>query len=190
MAMALASCNNQAPKVEEKSQPQAPSDGRMRIAYVEVDSIMSQYKFCKDFTAVLEKKAQNVQSTLKSRESALASAVTKFQQDVQNNQYTQQQAESVQASLQKQNSDLQALQQRLAADFQAEQEKYNEALHDSLQNYLGLYNKDKKFTLILSKMGDNILYADKTYDITDEVVAGLNKAYKGMPAAKKEEKKK
>ena len=36
--------------------------------------------------------------------------------------------------------------------------------------------------MILSKAGDNLLYADKAFDITNEVVAGLNKAYK--PSAK------
>ena len=38
--------------------------------------------------------------------------------------------------------------------------------------------------MILSKAGDNVLYSDKSLDITKEVVAGLNKAYK--PAAKAE----
>jgi outer membrane protein len=42
--------------------------------------------------------------------------------------------------------------------------------------------------MILSKAGDNLLYADKAFDITNEVVAGLNKAYK-KPAAKAEAKK-
>ena len=59
------------------------------------------------------------------------------------------------------------------------------ALRDSIQHYLAVYNKDKKYSLILSKAGDNILYADKAYDITNEVISGLNKAYKSVPAAKK-----
>ena len=55
---------------------------------------------------------------------------------------------------------------------------------------LALYNKDKKYTLILSKAGDNILYADKAHDITNEVIAGLNKAYKQAPAEKAATEKK
>ena len=47
---------------------------------------------------------------------------------------------------------------------------------------------DKKFSIILSKSGDNLLYADKAFDITSEVIAGLNKAYK-KAAAKAEPKK-
>ena len=74
------------------------------------------------------------------------------------------------------------LNQRLSTEFQTETERYNNALRDSIQHYLKVYNKDKKYSLILSKAGDNLLYADKALDITNEVIAGLNKAYK--PSAK------
>ena len=66
----------------------------------------------------------------------------------------------------------------MSGEFQEETNKYNKALHDSLQHYLAIYNKDKKYGMIFAKQGDNVLYADKAYDITNEVVAGLNKAYK------------
>lgn len=183
MSLVVASCNKQAPKVEDKSASTNTANAGMKIAYIEVDSIMSQYKFCKEYSLILEKKSQNIQNTVNAKGRSLQAAAAKFQQDIQNNKYTQQQAEAVQAGLQKQNADLQALQQRLGAEFQAETEKFNKALRDSIQHYLAVYNKDKKFSLILSKAGDNILYADKTYDITNEVIAGLNKAYK--PVAKK-----
>ncbi|HBN46676.1 MAG TPA: hypothetical protein DD401_03345, partial [Prevotella sp.] len=90
---------------------------------------------------------------------------------------------------QKQNNDLQVLNQRLSAEFQTETENFNKALHDSLQHYLAVYNKDKKYSLIFSKQGDNLLYADKAYDITNEVVAGLNKAYKSKVSAAAKAKK-
>jgi lipoprotein len=49
-----------------------------------------------------------------------------------------------------------------------------------VHNYLKEYNKDKKYSIILAKSGDNILYADPAYNITDDVVKGMNQAYKGM----------
>ena len=180
VAMTMASCNNQAPKADDKAQP-AAEPGNIKIAYVEVDSIMSQYKFCKDQSQVLQKKSQNIQNTINAKGQALQAAAAKFQQDVQSNKYTQQQAEAVQAGLQKQDADLRALQQRLGTEFQAETDKFNAALRDSIQHFLAAYNKDKKYAMILAKQGDNVLYADKAYDITNEVVKGLNKAYKGMP---------
>lgn len=186
--MALASCNNEASKVEEKSANQtAPTE--LKIAYVEVDSIMTQYTFCKEQSELLEKKSQNIQNTLNQKGQSLQAAAVKFQQDIQNNKYTQQQAEAVNAGLQKQQADLQALQQRLGNEFQTETDKFNEALRDSIQHFLASYNAKKKYSIILSKAGDNILYADKVYDITADVINGLNKAYKSKAAAATAEKK-
>lgn len=182
--LAFTSCNKQNSQAENKSESNtkaAPTS--MKIAYVEVDSIMSQYKFCKDYSLILQKKGQNIQSTLASRQQALQAAAANFQQKVQQNAYTREQAEAIQAGLQKQSADLQGLNQRLSNEFQVETEKYNAALRDSLRHFLNEYNKDKKYSLILSKAGDNLLYADKAFDITNDVVAGLNKAYKPIKAA-------
>ena len=182
--LAFTACNKQNSQAENKSESNtkaAPTS--MKIAYVEVDSIMSQYKFCKDYSLILQKKGQNIQSTLASKQQALQAAAANFQQKVQQNAYTREQAEAIQAGLQKQSADLQGLNQRLSNEFQVEPEKYNAALRDSLRHFLNEYNKDKKYSLILSKAGDNLLYADKAFDITNDVVAGLNKAYKPIKAA-------
>lgn len=179
---ALSSCNQSAPKVDAKSDTPQKVPASLKIAYVEVDSIMSQYKFCKDYSLILQRKGQNIKSTLAAKQQQLQAAAANFQQKMQQNAYTREQAEAINANLQKQNADLQMLDQRLTNEFQNETEKYNNALRDSIQHYLKIYNQDKHYSLILSKAGDNLLYADKAFDITNEVVAGLNKAYK--PSAK------
>src|SRR5574344_2861196 len=176
-ALSLASCNKSQPQVEAKSESKAPAE--LNIAYVEVDSIMTQYTFAKEYSAILEKKSQNIQNTLNAKGQQLQAAAANFQQKVQQNAYTREQAEAIQAGLQKQQADLQGLQQRLGNEFQTEQNKYNKALHDSIAHYLTIYNKDKKYSMILSKRGDNLLYADKAFDVTNDVIAGLNKAYTG-----------
>ena len=179
-------------KTQEPQTPQTekatPTDG-MKIAYVEVDSIMTNYTFCKDYSLILQKKGQNIQNTLEAKQRQLQAAAANFQQKVQQNAYTQEQAQSIGAGLQKQQNDLQVLNQRLSNEFQVETEKYNKALRDSIQHFLAEYNKDKKYALILSKAGDNILYANESYNITKDVIAGLNKAYKPSAAMKKEDKK-
>lgn len=189
--MGMTSCDKSNPQMDQKANASAKAAaGDMKIAYVEVDSIMSQYKFCKEYSLILQKKGQNIQNTLAQKQQALQAAAANFQQKVQQNAYTREQAEGVNASLQKQNNDLQILNQRLSAEFQNETDQFNKALSDSIQHYLASYNKDKKYSIIFSKQGDNLLYADKAYDITNEIIAGLNKAYKGKATDKKDEKKK
>ena len=187
-ALALVSCNKSQPQVEAQSESKAPAE--LKIAYVEVDSIMTQYTFAKEYSALLEKKGQNIQATIAQKGQALQAAAANFQQKIQQNAFTsREQAESQQAAIQRDQANLQSLQQRLSNEFAAEQEKYNNALHDSIAHYLAAYNKDKKYSIIFSKSGDNLLYADKAYDITKEVIAGLNKAYKGKVAAETQAKK-
>ena len=186
ITLSMSSCDKS--KTQEPQTPQTekatPTEG-MKIAYVEVDSIMTNYTFCKDYSLILQKKGQNIQNTLEAKQRQLQAAAANFQQKV----HTQEQAQSIGAGLQKQQNDLQVLNQRLSNEFQVETEKYNKALRDSIQHFLAEYNKDKKYALILSKAGDNILYANESYNITKDVIAGLNKAYKPSAAMKKEDKK-
>jgi len=191
IAAMMVSCNNQSPKMDD--QPAATSGEGMKIAYVEVDSLMTQYNFAKDYSVTLQKKSNNARNTLNQKGNALQAAMANFQQKLNNNGFqSREQAASQQAAIQRQQNDLQELQARLENELASETAKFNETLRDSLQNFLKSYNKDKKFDLILSKAGDNILMGNKKLDITQDVINGLNKRYKptAKPAAEKAEEKK
>ena len=179
----MASCNNASSKMDDQPVAGNASGVGMKIAYVEVDSLMTQYDFAKDYSVTLQKKSNNARNTLTQKGNALQAAVNNFQQKLNNNGFqSREQAASVQAAIERQQRDLQELQGRLEGELASETAKFNKALRDSLQNFLKAYNNDKHYDLILSKAGDNILMADKKYDITVDVINGLNKRYK--PAAK------
>ena len=179
----MASCNNASSKMDDQPVAGNASGVGMKIAYVEVDSLMTQYDFAKDYSVTLQKKSNNARNTLTQKGNALQAAVNNFQHKLNNNGFqSREQAASVQAAIERQQRDLQELQGRLEGELASETAKFNEALRDSLQNFLKAYNNDKHYDLILSKAGDNILMADKKYDITVDVINGLNKRYK--PAAK------
>ena len=188
IAAMMVSCNNQSPKMDE--QPAAVSADGLKIAYVEVDSLMTQYNFAKDYSVTLQKQSNNARNTLNQKGNALQAAVANFQQKVNNNGFTsREQAASQQAAIERQQRDLQELQARLEGELANQTAKFNEALRDSLQNFLKAYNEDKKFDLILSKAGDNILMANKRFDITQDVINGLNKRYKPSAKPAADEKK-
>ena len=194
IAAMMVSCNNAGSKMDEQPAAAGNSTSGVKIAYVEVDSLMTQYDFAKDYSVTLQKKSNNARNTLTQKGNALQAAVNNFQQKINNNGFqSREQAAGVQAALERQQRDLQELQARLEGELASETAKFNEALRDSLQNFLKDYNKDKNYDLILSKAGDNILLGGKKFDITQDVINGLNKRYKpaAKPAAeeKKEEKK-
>ena len=185
----MASCNNASSKMDDQPVAGNASGEGMKIAYVEVDSLMTQYDFAKDYSVTLQKKSNNARNTLTQKGNALQAAVNNFQQKLNNNGFqSREQAASVQAAIERQQRDLQELQGRLESELASETAKFNEALRDSLQNFLKAYNNDKHYDLILSKAGDNILMADKKYDITVDVINGLNKRYKPTAKPAAEEK--
>ena len=178
VATAMVSCNNQSPKMDE--QPVTTSDSisqGMRIAYVEVDSLMTQFEFAKEKSQELEKNSLNARNTLTQKGNKLQEAANNFQQKLQNNGFaSREQAEAAQAALQRQQNDLAALQARLENELASKQQAFLQALQDSLNHFLEIYNKDKKYDMIVNKSA--ILFADKKHDITQEVINGLNKRYK------------
>ena len=191
IAAMMASCNNASPKMDEQPAAAAGSVDGMKIAYVEVDSLMTQYSFAKDYSVNLERKSTNARNTLTQKGNQLQAAVDNFQKKLNNNGFTsREQAESQQAAIQRQQRDLQALQARLEGELANETQQFNLALRDSLNSFLKEYNKAKKYDLILSRAGDNILYANTKYDITQDVINGLNKRYKAPAKGEKKAEKK
>ena len=55
---------------------------------------------------------------------------------------------------------------------------YQKKLREDLDAFIKEYNADGRYKMIVSKTGDNVLYADPSVDITNDVVDGLNKIYK------------
>ena len=189
VALVFNSCNNSAPKMDEEpvAEVAASADG-MRIAYIEIDSLTSQYEFAKQKSLELEKKSTNARNTIQTKSQQLDKKAAAFQQKLQSNGFTsREQAEAEQASLQREQQNILALQQRLENELASEQQKFLQAFQDSLDNFLADYNKAKKFDMIVNKAA--VLYADKRFDITTEVVNGMNKRYKKDAKSADAEKK-
>lgn len=180
------SCGKQDQPAKAERKIELKSEKGIKIAYVELDSLMAKYQYYLDCSEQLEKKRNSISTSLNNKALALQKEMADFQEKVQSGSITQEQAAKTQGELVKKQTQLQNLQDNLAEEFQKEQAKYNDALHDSIDNFLASYNKIAGYTYILSRSNDNILLADPACDITDEVINGLNKRYKGAaPKAKK-----
>ena len=80
-----------------------------------------------------------------------------------------------QQKLAKKEQELQELEAKLTQDIMLENQTLNQQLSDSLNNFLKEFNADGRYHVILSNTAkDNVLMANEQYDITDEVVNGLN----------------
>lgn len=185
--LALTACNNKEtePSTENVTASEEISASGLKIAYVEVDSLMTQYQFCKDYNLLLNQKGENAQKTLGNKQRALQGHAAALQKKYENNGFTtRDELERAQNQLAKEQQDLAELEQRLMNELANEQAQLTMEMRDSIQAFLKTYNKSKKYDYIFSRQGDNILLANPKFDITREVVAGLNKRYKAKPEVK------
>ena len=74
--------------------------------------------------------------------------------------------------------DLQELSNKLQNGLMEENNKNSLQFRDSINAFLKEYNKTHGYSLIFSNTGfDNLLYADSAFNITEEIVNGLNARY-------------
>lgn len=161
------------------------------IAVVNTDSILKHYTLAVEASDKLM--AQYEESTVKldTKAKALQKEYETFQRDVMDFQrkveanafLSRERAESEQSRLQKKEQqlmskqqDLENLRQKLSSDFMNEQAALTQQLQDSVQQYLREYNADGHLHLILNEAV--LMNKVAGYDITDEVIEGLNARYK------------
>ncbi|MBR5511379.1 MAG: OmpH family outer membrane protein [Bacteroidaceae bacterium] len=161
----------------------AVAEKSIKIAFVDIDSLLSKYEFSIILNKEMLRKEEDMRMKLSEKAKTLQADYDDFQRKLQNNVYaTRERAEEEQARILKQKDALEKLEQRLIGELSAESQKNNITLHDSINSFLKAYNAEKKFDLILSRVGDNILFANDALNITEEVINGLNARY--TPATK------
>lgn len=153
--------------------------GNLKIAYVNTDSIMAQYDYAKD----LEKGLKTFQASLESNYQAQGN---KLKSDYENymktgEKLTLTEQKRKEEDLQRRQQEFPALQQKMMAQLQERQLDDNKKLLNSVYAFIKDYNsKHQKFNIVLSRsyVSSTVLYADDGFDITKEIVKGLNDEYK------------
>ena len=163
----------------------ATGSSNLKIAFVEIDSLLAKYYFCNDLNELMIKKEENIRTTLNEKGKKLEKEAQEFQRKYENNGFVSpERAQQEYQRIQKQQQDLQELQQKLTSELAAENQKNTLELRDSINSFLKEYNKEKGYDLIISNTAfDNLLYGNPAYNITNEIVEGLNARYN--PSAKK-----
>lgn len=161
----------------------APATGTsatgLKIAFVEVDSLLSSYQFCIDMNQEMVKKEENVRATLNDKGKKLENEQKEFQYKYENNAFTQARAQEEYNRLMKKAQELEELKVKLAEELAIENQKNNLQLRDSINNFLKIYNANNQYDFIISNAGfDNLLYGNPAYNITGEIIEGLNARYK------------
>ncbi len=180
------SCNNAGtPSTASTTSSTSVAAGDMPIAYVNSDTLLSNYKLLDDLRKNLEEKRGKAEKQLAGQGAKLEEEMGSFQRRMQAGMLSNNEAKSQQESLLKKRDDLMNLEKTLTAGLMEEEKLMNARLYDSLMNFLKDYNKDKKYKYILNHTkGGAIFLADEALDITKDVTKGMNERYEASKTAK------
>ncbi len=168
------------PKERNTARPAVVADnvpaGNFKIAYFEMDSIENNYEYLKDVKGQLKAKETELTGQLTALKNKYMEKVTKFQQEAQS--LSQEKQSAMQNDLLNEQKMLQNKEQSMGAELQDESFKRLQVVNKAIEDYLQEYNKDKGYSYILGYQSGQIYYKDPKFDITAQVLAGLNERYK------------
>ena len=156
----------------------------LKIAYVDLDSIDAGFEFYKGKIEAFEKKKDGLDRQLNGAYQQLDKRRVDFLQ--KGNAITQAEADAFKKEYDQQLQYLENQRRKTEQDVQQEAMIMRDDIFKKINEYLSGYCKERGYTYVFSytKNANIFLYEDPVFNITEEVVTGLNAMYK------KEEKKK
>jgi outer membrane protein len=149
------------------------------IAYVDVDTILSQYVYAKEMRETLLGKSEDAKVSLTEKQRQLETEQRDFQRKAQNNAFiSEERAQSELQRIQKMAAELEQTAARMDNELMMEQAKNSAQLADSVKLCIEIYNKTANYQIIFSNSGlDNVLYSKEKYNITNQILEVLNSRY-------------
>lgn len=152
----------------------------LKIAYVNGDSILMNFKEFRAESEAMEIKQRQAEDDLQKKGAALEREFMTYQQQAQQGTLTGKQMQERERYLSGKQEDLLAERDRAAKAIMEETSKINDRLQKVLQDKLKEIKDKEGYDFILSYVaGGPILIADEKYDITEIVLKELNKTTSG-----------
>jgi outer membrane protein len=149
----------------------------LKIAYVDLDSIQEHYTYYKEKMSDFENKKDRADRDLNNTFQKIENERIAFLQ--KGNNISQIEAENFQKDYTRKMQNLDAQKRNIESEMQEEGIRTMEELKKKINEFLGNYNQSRGYSYIFSYSSSiNVLfYKDTTYNITREVISGLNAAY-------------
>jgi outer membrane protein len=148
-----------------------------RLAYFNLDSLESRYQYFKDVLDQVKSRENEMNAELGGMEKNYQKKITEWQKKAP----TMSQAESQEAQQEytQMTQNYQARKQTLQESLMKHNEDLKADIRKKIEDYLKEYNKVKGYNYIISYEVNSFIYIkDTANNITEDLISGLNAAYK------------
>ena len=144
--------------------------------YVDVNKLMEGYKRTKIAKAEFDKKANTMKANVDSLLSGWQKELKNYEKE--RTTLTPKELKLKQELLQNKQQQINGYQEAIQKQIQEEDKKVTQTVINDINDYVKEYGKDKGYKIIFGASGSgNIMYADESSNLTDDVLKGLNAEY-------------
>jgi outer membrane protein len=164
---------------EQKATEKAfQSYNQLRVAYVNIDSLLSDYDMYEDKRDEFVEDQSSSQAELQNRSQRLQQEFQELKEKLSKGLITRAKARMMQQELGQKEQELYQLRNNLTSKLaEKEQVIYRQVLN-SVMDYMEGYADKHNYHYVLSySFGGPVLYSAEKFDVTRDVLKGLNKEY-------------
>jgi outer membrane protein len=157
------------------------SGGSNSIVFVNSDLILEKYELVNKLSKQLEEEKSQKDADFTNKQHAYEKDAAYFQEQVQKQTISESSAQEIYEKLMLQQQDLYKLQDQYSSELSKKEYEMNVTLLDSVRNFLNRMNQIYNYDYILGyNSTGNIFFAQDTFDITNQVIEGLNREYQAQ----------
>ncbi|MEO6612771.1 MAG: OmpH family outer membrane protein [Chitinophagaceae bacterium] len=156
----------------------ASTNGQFRIAYFEMDSVAANFQMVKEVKAELNQKEEEINGEIDRLSKNLQQKYTYYQNQAQAGKLSQGESEAASIELKKLDDDMKSRKQQLDQEYNDFMVRRQNDIKTKIEGFLHEYNKERTYSYIVSYEQGLFYYKDTAYNITGDVIKGLNELYK------------
>lgn len=162
-------------KVETVSAGRAETGTPFKIAYFELDSITNSFAMVKDVKTELNREEDKMTSEMAQWQRRYNEKINMYQGQAQ--QMSQVQSENANRDIMRMQEEIRSKKQELDQRYQNMYMQKMQEVRNRIQEYLKEYNKSGNYSYIFGYEPGFIYYRDTAYNITADLIKGLNDGY-------------
>lgn len=149
-----------------------------RIAYFEMDSIENNSQVVKDAKAEITRKEDAINAELNKLARELQQRYEYFRVQKAQGNLNDEQEQAAAQELKSRDENMQNRKKALDQEYNEFVARKMNTIKSSIEDFLKEYNRDKNYSYIIAYEQGLFYYKDSAYNITPDVIRGLNELYR------------
>jgi outer membrane protein len=167
--------------------PTAATGGAVKVAYIDIDTFEAHYENLKAKQEEFRKQKATMETELQRSASQMQADAADAQRKYQSGSLSETEAAATSKRLQQMQQTLETRSASMSSQFEEKLQAFNRELYNNMHDYLDEYSKEHGYDYVISTSRSNpvVLYGNGAYDITQEVIKGMNARAKDAREAPK-----